>query len=232
VPADVCADSYKFNRRAAEGDRQNLEVKAAGLGETSSRSIRISAPIRPSSKTVRAVALLRSQLPRGQVSVAPMAEESRAGPAHSSYAAGPDFWGKRERTTLLNSWFAVAGAGGRRRDRQRIRRGSASITPLIASSNDNTIELSTGCLCCTGARRFLVDTMREADRSPRERRGACLRTGSSSRTTGLADPAPVIQGLDDIPGCRGGFVCARWLTTVRRPPNRAAQHVAAGTPKP
>ena len=31
---------------------------------------------------------------------------------------------------------------------------------LIASSNDNTIELSTGCLCCT-VRGDLVETLRE-----------------------------------------------------------------------
>ncbi len=41
---------------------------------------------------------------------------------------------------------------------------------LIAASNDNTIELSTGCLCCT-VRGDLVDTLRELTRSaaPRAR---------------------------------------------------------------
>ncbi|TKI04296.1 CobW family GTP-binding protein [Martelella alba] len=64
---------------------------------------------------------------------------------------------------------------------------------LIASSNENTIELSTGCLCCmvTGD---LVDTLREL--FVRRQRGDCRRFGKVIiETTGLAEPGPVIQVL-------------------------------------
>lgn len=71
---------------------------------------------------------------------------------------------------------------------------------LIASSNDNTIELSTGCLCCT-VRGDLVDTLREL-----QLRRAKGEVRAFDRvfieTTGLADPAPVIQTLMTFPVAR------------------------------
>jgi G3E family GTPase len=71
---------------------------------------------------------------------------------------------------------------------------------LIASSNDNTIELSTGCLCCT-VRGDLVDTLREllvkrANGEVRDFDRLVI------ETTGLADPAPVIQALMTFPVAR------------------------------
>jgi G3E family GTPase len=71
---------------------------------------------------------------------------------------------------------------------------------LIASSNDNTIELSTGCLCCT-VRGDLVDTLRElqAKRASGEVRDF---DRVIIETTGLADPAPVIQALMTFPVAR------------------------------
>jgi G3E family GTPase len=71
---------------------------------------------------------------------------------------------------------------------------------LIASSNDNTIELSTGCLCCT-VRGDLVDTLRElqAKRASEEVRDFHRVV---IETTGLADPAPVIQALMTFPVAR------------------------------
>jgi G3E family GTPase len=71
---------------------------------------------------------------------------------------------------------------------------------LIASSNDNTIELSTGCLCCT-VRGDLVDTLRELQvkRATGEVRAF---DRVIIETTGLADPAPVIQALMTMPVAR------------------------------
>ncbi len=71
---------------------------------------------------------------------------------------------------------------------------------LIASSNDNTIELSTGCLCCT-VRGDLVDTLRElmVKRAKGEVRAFDRLV---IETTGLADPAPVVQALMTFPVAR------------------------------
>ncbi|MGH7121968.1 MAG: CobW family GTP-binding protein [Acetobacteraceae bacterium] len=82
---------------------------------------------------------------------------------------------------------------------------------LIASSNDNMIELSSGCLCCT-VRGELVDTLREL---------VAARAGGEIRrfdrvvieTTGLADPAPVIQALMTFPVART-YRLGRVLTVV------------------
>lgn len=64
---------------------------------------------------------------------------------------------------------------------------------LVETSSDGVIELSDGCLCCT-VRGELVDTL--ADLMDR------MQTGKISRlkrvvieTTGLADPAPVLQSV-------------------------------------
>jgi G3E family GTPase len=68
---------------------------------------------------------------------------------------------------------------------------------LIAQSNDNTIELSTGCLCCT-VRGDLVVTLR--DLHEQRARGEVRKFDRLLiETTGLADPTPVIQALMTFP---------------------------------
>ncbi|MDX2142050.1 MAG: GTP-binding protein [Rhodospirillaceae bacterium] len=68
---------------------------------------------------------------------------------------------------------------------------------LIAASNDNTIELSTGCLCCT-VRGDLVNTLRELS-SKRSRGEVRAFDSVVIETTGLADPAPVLYALMTYP---------------------------------
>lgn len=76
---------------------------------------------------------------------------------------------------------------------------------LIASSNENTIELSTGCLCCTIS-GDLVDTLRDlyVKRSAGE-----IRPFSRViiETTGMADPGPVIQVLMSQPATTRYRLC-------------------------
>jgi G3E family GTPase len=82
---------------------------------------------------------------------------------------------------------------------------------LIASSNDNTIELSTGCLCCT-VRGDLVETLREL--TEKRARGE-VRPFSRVliETTGLADPVPVLQALITFPVARV-YRLSRVITVV------------------
>lgn len=62
---------------------------------------------------------------------------------------------------------------------------------LIATPSENTVLLSSGCLCCT-VRGDLVETL--ADLHARRREGAIPRFGKVLvETTGLADPAPILQ---------------------------------------
>ena len=82
---------------------------------------------------------------------------------------------------------------------------------LIASSSDNTIELSTGCLCCT-VRGDLVDTLRELI-VKREKGEVRAFDRVVIETTGLADPAPVIQALMTFPVSRR-FRLRQVVTTV------------------
>ena len=64
---------------------------------------------------------------------------------------------------------------------------------LLESSNEDTLLLDNGCLCC-GLRGDLVETLlsllerRERGEVPAFRRGV-------SETTGLADPTPILQAL-------------------------------------
>lgn len=100
------------------------------------------------------------------------------------------------KTTLLNAWLRTAELANAAVIVNEF--GDVGIDhALIASSNDNTIELSTGCLCCT-VRGDLVDTLREltAKRSAGEVRAFDRLV---IETTGLADPAPVIQALMTMP---------------------------------
>jgi G3E family GTPase len=103
------------------------------------------------------------------------------------------------KTTLLNAWLQTADLANAAVIVNEF--GEIGIDhALIASSNDNTIELSTGCLCCT-VRGDLVDTLRELQvkRAKGEVRAF---DRVIIETTGLADPAPVIQALMTFPVAR------------------------------
>lgn len=69
---------------------------------------------------------------------------------------------------------------------------------LIATPNENTVLLSSGCICCT-VRGDLVDTLRDLD--SRRRNGEVPAFDNVLiETTGLADPVPIIQTVvtDDL----------------------------------
>jgi G3E family GTPase len=114
------------------------------------------------------------------------------------------------KTTLLNAWLRspeLADAAVIVNEFGEIGIDHA----LIAASSDNTIELSTGCLCCT-VRGDLVDTLRELQ--VKRARGEVKRFDRVIiETTGLADPAPVIQALITFPVARL-FRVARLVTAV------------------
>ena len=100
------------------------------------------------------------------------------------------------KTTLLNAWLRTTDLENAAVIVNEF--GDVGIDhALIASSSDNMIELSTGCLCCT-VRGDLVDTLRELT----EKR-AMGEVRAFDRlvieTTGLADPGPVIQALMTLP---------------------------------
>ncbi|NVO12707.1 MAG: GTP-binding protein [Rhodoplanes sp.] len=100
------------------------------------------------------------------------------------------------KTTLLNAWLRTTDLAGAAVIVNEF--GDVGIDhALIAASSDNTIELSTGCLCCT-VRGDLVDTLRELTE---KRSAGTVRAFDRVviETTGLADPAPVIQALMTVP---------------------------------
>lgn len=114
------------------------------------------------------------------------------------------------KTTLLNAWLRDPALSDAAVIVNEF--GEVGIDhTLIAESSDNTIELSTGCLCCT-VRGDLVETLR--DLADRRSRGA---VAPFSRvlieTTGLADPAPVIQALMTFPVVRA-YRLGRVVTVV------------------
>jgi len=114
------------------------------------------------------------------------------------------------KTTLLNAWLRspeLANAAVVVNEFGEIGIDHA----LIASSNDNTIELSTGCLCCT-VRGDLVNTLRELH-VKREKNEVRAFDRLVIETTGLADPAPVIQALMTFPVARR-FRLRQVVTTV------------------
>jgi G3E family GTPase len=114
------------------------------------------------------------------------------------------------KTTLLNAWLRSPELSGAAVVVNEF--GEVGIDhALIASSTDNTIELSTGCLCCTVS-GDLVNTLRELiDKREKGEVRAFDRVGIE--TTGLADPAPVIQALMTFPVARK-FRLAQVITTV------------------
>ncbi len=114
------------------------------------------------------------------------------------------------KTTLLNHWLSLPELENAAVIVNEF--GEIGIDhALIASSNDNTIELSTGCLCCT-VRGDLVDTLRELNEK-RERGAVRAFDRVIIETTGLADPAPVIQALMTFPVARR-FRLRQVVTTV------------------
>ncbi len=114
------------------------------------------------------------------------------------------------KTTLLNAWLQTPDLAKAAVIVNEF--GDIGIDhALIASSSDNTIELSTGCLCCT-VRGDLVDTLRELQvkRAKGEVRAF---DRVVIETTGLADPAPVIQALMTMPVVRR-FRLQQVITTI------------------
>jgi G3E family GTPase len=82
---------------------------------------------------------------------------------------------------------------------------------LVAASSENVVLLNSGCLCCT-VRGDLVDTLR--DLLARRQKGNVPPFGQVViETTGLADPAPVIQTLMTLPVARR-YRLANVVTTV------------------
>lgn len=114
------------------------------------------------------------------------------------------------KTTLLNRWLrdpALANAAVIVNEF-----GDIGIDhTLIASSSDNTIELSTGCLCCT-VQGDLVETLR--DLLEKKSRGQVRPFDRVViETTGMADPGPVLQALMTFP-VSNGYRLAQVITTV------------------
>ncbi|CAH1651060.1 GTP-binding protein [Hyphomicrobiales bacterium] len=114
------------------------------------------------------------------------------------------------KTTLLNSWLRDPAFA----DVAVIVNEFGEIGidhTLIAASNDNTIELSTGCLCCSVS-GDLVTTLRELNEK-RARGEIRPFTRVFIETTGVADPVPVIQSLMTFP-VAGRYVLNRIITVV------------------
>lgn len=114
------------------------------------------------------------------------------------------------KTTLLNAWLRLPELSNAAVIVNEF--GEIGIDhSLIAASNDNTIELSTGCLCCT-VRGDLVETLREL--TVKRARGEVRPFERILiETTGLADPVPVIQALITFPVARV-YRLSRVITVV------------------
>ncbi|MCI5075199.1 GTP-binding protein [Oricola sp.] len=115
------------------------------------------------------------------------------------------------KTTLLNR---LIGAGGFANTAVIINEfGDVGIDHLLveaAEGGEPMIELSDGCLCCT-VRSDLVDTLFQI--------AARVDAGSTLdrvviETTGLADPAPVLQAVMATPGLNERFRVASLVTVV------------------
>ena len=67
---------------------------------------------------------------------------------------------------------------------------------LIATPNENTVLLASGCICCT-VRGDLVETLRGLEK---QRRDGALPPFDRVliETTGLADPVPIMQTTDSL----------------------------------
>jgi G3E family GTPase len=82
---------------------------------------------------------------------------------------------------------------------------------LVETSEDGVIELSDGCLCCT-VRGALVDTL--SDLIERVQTGRAALKRIIIETTGLADPAPVLQSIMGHPVMVQAYRLDGVLTTV------------------
>lgn len=83
---------------------------------------------------------------------------------------------------------------------------------LVEQSSDGIIELSDGCLCCT-VRGELIDTLADlVDRFQTGRIAALKRI--VIETTGLADPAPVLQAIMGHPVLADCFHLDGVITTI------------------
>ena len=82
---------------------------------------------------------------------------------------------------------------------------------LVEKSDDGIIELSDGCLCCT-VRGALVDTLADLIERIQTRRASLKRI--IIETTGLADPAPVLQSIMGHPAMLQAYRLDGVLTTV------------------
>ena len=114
------------------------------------------------------------------------------------------------KTTLLNTWLRTPDLENAAVIVNEF--GDVGIDhSLIASSSDNMIELSTGCLCCT-VRGDLVDTLREL--IEKRAKGEVRKFDRLIiETTGLADPGPVLQALMTLPVVKR-FRLRQVVTTV------------------
>jgi G3E family GTPase len=83
---------------------------------------------------------------------------------------------------------------------------------LVEASADSFIELTTGCLCCK-VRSDLVSTIEEL-LERRDRNEVPPFTRIVIETSGLADPAPILQTLIAEPGIAGRIALTDVVTTV------------------
>ena len=82
---------------------------------------------------------------------------------------------------------------------------------LVASSNDNIVVLENGCMCCT-VRGDLLETLSELHRARTAGRVAAFEH-VVIETSGLADPAPILQALLSEPSLEAHFKLARVVAT-------------------
>src|SRR6478735_5185517 len=83
---------------------------------------------------------------------------------------------------------------------------------LVEASEDSLIELTTGCLCCK-VRTDLAETLQDLLR--RRDEGRCMRFDRIViETSGLADPAPILQTLMTDADIAGRLVLGGVVTTV------------------
>lgn len=83
---------------------------------------------------------------------------------------------------------------------------------LVETALENTLVLQSGCICCT-IRGDLVDTLNDLI-GKRDRREIPSFSRILIETTGLADPAPVIQTLASDPLVSGLFTLSGLVTSV------------------